>query len=71
MRFSRRGAADMRLMTAKRNGTCSETGKPIEVGQEIAYDPSTQRAFHEDSQTAQNLRAQQFAQAWNMADANF
>ncbi len=61
----------MRLMTAKRNGICSETGKAIEAGQEIAYDLSTQRAFHADSPTAQGLRAQQFAEAWNMTDANY
>ncbi len=70
MRFASRRAAPMRFITAKRNGTCSETGKVIETGQETVYDPSTKRLFHQDSLTAQNLRGQQFAQAWNMSDAD-
>lgn len=71
MKFSRRRADPLRFMIANRGGTCSETGKAIEAGQEIVYDSTTKRAFHSDSQTANDLRGQQFAQAWNMPDANY
>ncbi len=71
MRFRSHRAALKRFITAKHDGVCSETGKAIEKGQEIVYDPVSKLAFHQDSQTAQSLRAEQFAQAWNMSDANY
>lgn len=60
-----------RFIKAKRPGVCPETGKAIQVGDEIAWFPETQKAFHEDSRAASELRGQQFAQAYNMADANY
>lgn len=60
-----------RFIKAKRSGTCPETGKTIQVGDEVAWYPSSQQAFHEDSRAASELRGQQFAQAYHMADANY
>ncbi len=50
---------------------CPETGRPIKKGDRIAYFPGQRKAYHEDSKTAQELRGQQFARSWGMADANW
>lgn len=70
--FNRRiPVAEPRFIKAKRPGTCPETGKAIQVGDEIAWFPATQKSFHADSRAASDLRGQQFAQAYHMADANY
>lgn len=71
MRFISHHRPAMRLITAKLPGTCHETGKAIERGQEIVFDPVTKRVFHADSRQAQDQRGMNFAQAWNMPDANY
>ena len=52
-------------------GTCAESGNPIKKGDRVAYYPATRRVFADDSMQADELRGQQFAQAHNMADANY
>jgi hypothetical protein len=60
-----------RFITAKCSGTCPETGKPIAVGDNVAWFPASGRAFHTDSKAASDLRSQQFADSWALADANY
>ena len=52
-------------------GLCAETGRKISKGDEIAYYPRTKQVFHVDSKQADELRARDFAAAFNMADANY
>ncbi len=52
-------------------GACAETGKAIKKGDRVAYYPATRQVFADDSKQADELRGQQFAQAHNMADANY
>lgn len=60
-----------RLMKARFDSTCPETGKPIKKGDTIAYYPRSKSAFHESSQSAEQVRAMNFAAANNMGDANY
>lgn len=60
-----------RFITAKRAGVCPETGKSIAIGDQIAWFPATQKAYHSDSRSADGLRAQAFATSFQMADANY
>ena len=69
-RGHRRAAQPPRFITATREGVCAETGKPIAIGDTIAWFPASRRAFHNDSKSASDLRSQQFADAWHLADAN-
>lgn len=71
MRRSRTVSRDPFLMTAKFSSVCPETGKTINAGDQIAYFPSTRRAYHSESRAAMQLREQMFAKSWNMADANW
>lgn len=59
------------FLTARFNSTCPETGKPISKGDQCAYYPATRQAYHLDSKSANQLRALEFAAAYNMADANY
>jgi hypothetical protein len=59
------------FIIARFASTCPETGKPIAKGDTIAYYPNDRRAFHESSQSAENVRALQFSKTWEMADANW
>lgn len=36
----------MRTIKSKFNSVCAGCGKPIEKGTNIAYDPSTKKAYH-------------------------
>jgi hypothetical protein len=58
------------LMTARFQSVCPETGKTIHPGEQIAYFPQLNRAYHTDSRAAMQLREVAFANAWHMADAN-
>jgi hypothetical protein len=69
-RFNR-AAQPPRFICAKKASTCPETGKPISVGETIAWFPASGKAFHNDSKAASDLRSQQFAQNWHLADANY
>lgn len=60
-----------RLMKARFDSTCPETGKQIKKGETIAYYPRTKTAYHESSQSAEQVRAMNFAEANNMGDANY
>lgn len=60
-----------RFMQAKKPSTCPETGKAIAVGDTIAWFPASAKAFHTDSKAASDLRSQQFADSWALADANY
>lgn len=59
------------FITARFASTCPETGKQISKGDTVAYYPTQRKAYHETSTAADQLRGMQFAQAWNMADANY
>ena len=71
MRFKSRQMPSKRIIIAQREGLCPETGKVFKAGEEVVYDPLSKLAYHQDSQIANDLRAQQFAQTWNMSDANY
>lgn len=60
-----------RLMTARFDSTCPETGKPIKRGDQVAYYPATKRAYHESSKAAAEVRGMAFSEAYAMADANY
>ena len=62
---------DPYFMKAKFSSVCPETGKKIKKGDEIAYYPRERKAFHVDSKAAEQVRALNFASAYNMADANW
>ena len=44
----------MKLITAKFNSKCTETGKPLKKGDTIYYDPTTRRAYHKDAEAPKN-----------------
>jgi len=71
MRRSRTVARDPFFLIAKFSSVCPETGKTIRAGERIAYFPATRRAYHTDSNAANELHGQLFAKSWNMADANW
>ena len=56
---------------ARYDGKCAETGAPIKKGDRIAYYPATTQVFSEQSEQAAALRGQEFARAWNIADAGY
>ncbi|MDK2126758.1 hypothetical protein [Parachitinimonas caeni] len=70
MRLRKRQASPC-FMKAKFASVCPETGKAIQPGDEIAYYPSTQQAFHVDSKSAGQLRDLAFATAYGMTDAKY
>ena len=39
----------MRLIIAKFNSKCAETGKPLRRGDEIYFDTNTRKAYHKDA----------------------
>jgi hypothetical protein len=57
--------------TARFNSICPETGKAIGIGDRIAYFPATRKAYHDQSQSADRVRALEFSAAYGMADANY
>ena len=59
------------MTVAHYDSTCPETGLPIRQGDEIAYYPRDRKAFHTSSQSADNVRRLDFAESYNMADANY
>lgn len=59
------------FITARFSSICPETGKSISKGDDVAYYPATRKAYHENSTAADHVRGLQFAQAANMADANY
>lgn len=67
----RKRASKPQFIQAKRAGVCPETGKAIAPGDQIAWFPATQKAYHCDSRAAEDLRAQAFATSFQMADANY
>jgi hypothetical protein len=59
------------FITARFPSTCPETGTQISKGDSVAYYPATRKAYHDSSAAADHVRGLQFAQAFNMADANW
>jgi hypothetical protein len=43
-----------RMITARFNGKCAETGKPLLKGSQIGYDDIARKAYHLDSDKAKN-----------------
>lgn len=68
MRYSRR---ESYFTTARRDSVCPETNVPIRKGDTIVYSPAYRIAYAVSSKTADQVRARQFAQAFNMDDANY
>lgn len=60
-----------RFIIARFDSTCPQTGKKINRGDTCAWYPSSRTAYHAESKAAADLRGQDFARAWNMADANY
>lgn len=57
----------MRVITAKFNSTCAETGRPIKKGDVCVYDPATRRVFASGSPTQQAFNKRD--QGGDMLDA--
>lgn len=49
-------AQDPCFITAKYDGVCAETGKPIKKGERCAYYPKGNKIYHVDSNQAGELR---------------
>lgn len=43
----------MRVITARFNSVCAQTGKPLKKGTLIQYDPTTKKAYHIDVKVEQ------------------
>jgi hypothetical protein len=56
---------------ARFDSICSETGKKIKKGDEIAYYPRHKKAFHVDSRAAEDLRGMQASKSLGLADADW
>jgi hypothetical protein len=56
---------------ARFDSVCPETGKQIKKGDKIAYYPRTKKAFHSESEAADELRSMQAAKAFGLADADW
>lgn len=57
--------------TATRASVCPETNELIQKGDRILYHPVYHIAYSVNSKTAEQVRAQDFARAYNMADADY
>ncbi len=62
---------DPREITARFDSVCPETGNRIRKGDPCVYFPRTRKAVHTDSRAAAEWRAQQFADAAGLDDANW
>lgn len=60
-----------KIMIAKFDSTCPETGKPIKRGDTIAYFPDVKKAYHESSKNAEIARGIAFSEQWEMGDRNY
>ena len=58
-----------RRITARFDSVCAETGAPIKTGDTIIY--ADGEAYCDSSKRAEQFRANEFAAAFNMADANY
>jgi len=58
-------------LTARFDSKCPETGLDIKKGDPCAYFPATKKAYHETSKSADQVRALEFAKAYEMPDANY
>lgn len=47
---------DPRMITAKFDSKCAETGKPIKKGDQCVYYPSDKKVYHPDSKQAYEFR---------------
>ena len=62
---------DPRIITARFDSTCPETGRTIKRGDKIAYYPRNRTAYHIESKSADSVRGLEFSEAYGMADANW
>jgi hypothetical protein len=60
-----------RAITARFDSICPETGKQIRKGDECIYFPAARKTYHAESRTASQWRAQAFADAFHLGDANW
>lgn len=60
-----------RFTECKFDTLCHETGRAIKKGEQMAYYPNGKRCYHAKSKQAEELRGQQFARSYSMADAEF
>jgi len=68
MRRYRQNTAPRRI-TARYASTCAETGAAIKPGDTAIYIDG--KTYCDASKTAEQFRANEFAAAFNMADANY
>ncbi|CAZ90433.1 conserved hypothetical protein [Thiomonas arsenitoxydans] len=57
--------------TALCNSVCPETNTEIRKGDSIVYNPTYRIAYALTSKTADQVRARQFAETFNMTDQNY
>ena len=50
---------DPRIIEARFDSTCQETGKPIKKGQECVYYPKARAVYHMESKTAYHFKGWQ------------
>ena len=62
---------DPRVITARFNSTCPETGKAIKRGDDIVYYPRERKAYHMDSKAADNLRSLEVSAGLCLGDADW
>lgn len=56
--------SDPRIIEAKFDSTCAETGKLIKKGEECLYYPRSRKVYSMDSDQAQSFREWKFDQDW-------
>jgi hypothetical protein len=56
-----------RLLKARFDSVCPETGKAIRKGDDCVYYPADRKAYHVESKAAEEYRAARFARSWGMA----
>lgn len=50
---------DPRIIKAKFNSTCAESGKAIKKGEDCVYYPSSRQVFHMESEQARRFQSDQ------------
>ncbi len=56
----KRYSNDPRIITARYDSLCAETGRPIRKGETCIYYPLAGQVFCEDSKQAETFRSEQF-----------
>jgi hypothetical protein len=62
---------DPKIMNARFNSVCPETGKQIKKGEKMVYFPSAKKAYHIDSRSAREWSSQHQVDNFGLADAGW